>query len=185
MCVSIPLVVAVVPSLVQDADLLWNPMSSSLGHVERQQVCRFVRTEGQPGMMEASQVWAQRPIEIRTPVHGGERWEQERGLRVRSSPYQKATSSPSSLIGVCTAPPGLRDPIERTYRLCPFPWPDRFETLQEKAVTSRDPPRVRDRGFPGGPVANHPVPRQETWVSPPVREEPTRCPYASVMESVF
>ena len=26
-------------------------------------------TEGQPGMMEASQVWAQRPIEIRTPVH--------------------------------------------------------------------------------------------------------------------
>ena len=33
----------------------------------------------QPGMMEASQVWAQRPIEIRTPVHGGERWEQERG----------------------------------------------------------------------------------------------------------
>ena len=39
--------------------------------------------------------------------------------------------------------------------------------------------------IPGGPVANHPVPRQETWVSPPVREEPTRCPYASVMESVF
>ena len=36
------------------------------------------------------------------------------GLRVRSSPYQKATSSPSSLIGVCTAPPGLRDPIEPT-----------------------------------------------------------------------
>ena len=32
-------------------------------------------------MMEASQVWAQRPIEIRTPVHGGERWEQECGLR--------------------------------------------------------------------------------------------------------
>jgi hypothetical protein len=89
------------------------------------------------------------------------------------------------LIGVCTAPPGLRDPIERTSRLCPSPWPDRFEPLQEKAVTSRDPSRVRDWGFPGGPVVNDPVPMQETWVSPPVREEPTRYPYASVMESVL
>ena len=26
--------------------------------------------------------------------------------------------------------------------------PDRFETLQEKAVTSRDPPRVRGIAFP-------------------------------------
>ena len=56
---------------------------------------------------------------------------------------------------------------------------------EEKAVTSRDPSRVRDWGFPGGPVVNDPVPMQETWVSPPVREEPTRYPYASVMESVL
>ena len=40
-------------------------------------------------------------------------------------------------------------------------------------------------GLPGGPVVNDPVPMQETWVSPPVREEPTRYPYASVMESVL
>lgn len=34
-------------------------------------------------------------------------------------------------------------------------------------------------------MVNDPVPMQETWVSPPVREEPTRYPYASVMESVL
>lgn len=60
-----------------------------------------------------------------------------------------------------------------------------FRTSPRKAVTSRDPSRVRDWGFPGGPVVNDPVPMQETWVSPPVREEPTRYPYASVMESVL
>ena len=61
MCVSIPLAVAVVPSLIKEADLIRNPMSSSLGHVERQQACRCVSTEGQPGMMEPGQVCAQRP----------------------------------------------------------------------------------------------------------------------------
>ncbi|MXQ99821.1 hypothetical protein E5288_WYG017907 [Bos mutus] len=36
--------------------------ASIAGHVERQQACRFVSTERQPGMMEPGQVCAQRPI---------------------------------------------------------------------------------------------------------------------------
>ena len=43
-------IVAVVPSLVKEADLMWNPMSSSLGHFEKQQECQSVRTESQTGV---------------------------------------------------------------------------------------------------------------------------------------
>lgn len=89
--------------------------------------------------------------------------------------FRKGTSSPSSLVGVCVAPPGLEDPMERTSRWCPFSGPDRSETLPSKAGTSRSPSRVVwDGGFPGGSVGNHPAPTRETRVSSPAREDPTR-----------
>ena len=61
-----------------------------LGHFEKQQECWFVRTKGQTNMMEPRDVCTQRPTYIQTPIHRGEQWEQECGLWVKSSPYEKA-----------------------------------------------------------------------------------------------
>ena len=47
--------------LVKEAYLIWNSMSSSLGHFKKQQECQIVRTKGQTSMTEPSNVCAQRP----------------------------------------------------------------------------------------------------------------------------
>ena len=198
--VSTPLAVAVVPSPVREAELLWTPTSSSLGPLKKQRECRFVRNEGPPGTMPPSDVCAQSEAHLewnsssRRGAVGTAGWTTRQIV-----PFRKGTSSPSSLVGVCVAPPGLEDPTERTYRRCPLSGPAR--SFRDSPVESGDveisvsrvgqglprwlrrrPSRAHagDTGFTPGPGRSHTLQSHEAhrprgW-NPCPRSRPRRAP---------